>query len=249
MEGTEALNFGLIGRNIEYSFSRAFFKEKFEHLNLPHYYQNFDLQSLEELDKVWKTKNLKGCNVTIPYKQEIIAHLDLLSPEAAEIGAVNCIKIEDNKRVGYNTDAYGFSTSFKPLLSTKDRNAIVLGANGGAAKAVIYALESMEIRVTKIGRESNDKIDFTYDELDEELIKGHEIIINCTPLGTHPNVEQKPNFPYHHLNSKHYLFDLVYRPEKTAFLKEGEARGGRICNGSLMLKWQAEKSWEIWNSL
>jgi shikimate dehydrogenase len=249
MEGTEALNFGLIGRSIEYSFSRAFFKEKFEHLNLPHHYQNFDLQSLEELDKVWKTKNLKGGNVTIPYKQEIIAHLDLLSPEAAEIGAVNCIHIEDNKRVGYNTDAYGFLTSFKPLLSTKDQNAIVLGANGGAAKAVIYALESMEIRVTKIGRRSNDEIDFTYDELDEELIESHQIIINCTPLGTHPNVNQKPNIPYHHLNYKHYLFDLVYRPEKTAFLKEGEARGSRICNGSMMLKWQAEKSWEIWNSL
>ncbi|MEL0308869.1 MAG: shikimate dehydrogenase, partial [Flavobacteriaceae bacterium] len=170
-------------------------------------------------------------------------------PEATEIGAVNCIHIENNKRVGYNTDAYGFSTSFKPLLSAEDQNAIVLGANGGAAKAVIYALESMEIRVTKIGRRSNDEIDFTYDELDEELIEGHQIIINCTPLGTHPNVDQKPNIPYHHLNSKHYLFDLVYRPEKTAFLKEGEARGSRICNGAMMLKWQAEKSWEIWNSL
>lgn len=249
MEGTEAFNFGLIGRNIEYSFSRTFFKEKFEHLNLPHHYQNFDLQSLEELDKVWKTKSLKGCNVTIPYKQEIIAHLDILSPEAAEIGAVNCIHIEDNKRVGHNTDVYGFSTSFRPLLSAEDQNAIVLGASGGAAKAVIYALESMQIRVTKIGRQSSDEIDYTYDQLGEKLVEGHEIIINCTPLGTHPNVDQKPNFPYHHLKAKHYLFDLVYRPEKTAFLKEGEAKGSRICNGSMMLKWQAEKSWEIWNSL
>jgi len=249
MEGTEALNFGLIGRNIEYSFSRAFFKEKFEHLNLPHHYQNYDLQSLEDLEKVWETKNLKGCNVTIPYKQEIIAHLDSLSPEATKIGAVNCIHIENNKRVGYNTDAYGFSTSFKPLLRSEDQNAIVLGANGGAAKAVIYALESMEIKVTKIGRQSNDEIDFTYNELDKVLIEGHQIIINCTPLGTHPKVDQKPNITYDHLNSKHYLFDLVYRPEKTAFLKEGEARGTRICNGSMMLKWQAEKSWEIWNSL
>ena len=198
---------------------------------------------------VWETKNLTGCNVTIPYKQEIIPYLDFLSPEAAEIGAVNCINIENNKRVGYNTDAYGFSTSFKPLLSTEDRNAIILGASGGAAKAVIYALKSMEIRVTKIGRQLNGEIDFNYDELGEKLIEDHEIIINCTPLGTHPNVNQKPKIPYHRLNSRHYLFDLVYRPEKTAFLKECEARGSRICNGSMMLKWQAEKSWEIWNSL
>ena len=115
----------------------------------------------------------------------------------------------------------------------------------------VEAIQNSELIIVSVGTptKSNGEIDFTYDELDEELIEGHQIIINCTPLGTHPNVDQKPNIPYHHLNSKHYLFDLVYRPEKTAFLKEGEARGSRICNGAMMLKWQAEKSWEIWNSL
>ena len=249
MDGTKRLNFGLIGQNISYSFSRAFFKEKFKQLNLPHHYQNFDLFSLNELTKVWETNNLKGCNVTIPYKQEIIPYLDALSPEAEQIGAVNCINITDNKRIGYNTDVYGFLTAFKHLLDNRDKKAIVLGANGGAAKAVLHALKSIDLEITRIGRNMGSEIDFTYQELDKKLVQSHQIVINCTPLGTYPNEDEKPYFPYQHLNSKHYLFDLVYRPEKTAFLKEGESRGSRICNGSMMLKWQAEKSWEIWNSL
>lgn len=249
MEKPEESNFGLIGKNISYSFSRAYFEKKFKQLNVPFTYRNFDLQDLSELTEVWSTPNLKGCNVTIPYKQAIIPHLDRLTSEAHAVGAVNCIICKEGEKIGANTDAYGFEHSFKTQLHPSDKKAIVLGANGGAAKAVLYTFSKMGIQTLRIGRQSSDEIDKTFEQLKSSDITECSIIVNCTPLGTYPNELEKPLIPYTAITDQHYLYDLVYRPSETAFLKEGKSKGARIQNGTAMLEAQAEKSWELWNSL
>ncbi len=250
MEKTEnkQYRFGLIGKNISYSFSRGYFKQKFLDLNLPdHSYENFDLPQIEDFVQLLKTnKNVKGLNVTIPYKESIIPFLDDLDPKAEKIGAVNTIKIHKSNLKGYNTDFYGFERSLTPLLKSHHQKALILGT-GGASKAVAYVFEDLEIPFKFVSRTPGDN-EISYDDLSEKIMDNYKIIINCTPLGTYPMIEVKPEIPYEFISQDHFLFDLIYNPERTAFLKEGEKKGATVCNGLKMLEQQAEKAWEIWNS-
>ncbi len=239
--------YGLIGKNISYSFSAKYFNDRFSKENLNAQYVNFDISDLTELRSVFKTLHLKGCNVTIPYKTSIIEHLDRLDSEASAIGAVNCLRFEENEVVGYNTDAYGFTQSLKQQLRSSDQAALVLGATGGAAKAIIHALNALSIKVITVSRSGSS--DFTYETLASKLVQETPLIINCTPVGTHPNIENSPKLPYEALHPDHFLFDLVYNPSESHFLKYGKQAGSRIQNGYDMLIYQAERSWEIWNTL
>lgn len=240
--------FGLIGKGIEYSFSRAYFKKKFEAEALPHSYVNFDLKNIDEfLSIINKTEHLKGLNVTIPYKEAVIPYLDKLSRKAKKIGAVNTIKITNKGNlIGYNTDCYGFEKSIKPFLKPHHKKALILGT-GGASKAIIYSLKRMNIEYSYVSRQKAKKVQFTYGDLNETIISEHQIIINCTPLGTHPNINECPDIPYDGITNEHLLFDLIYNPEETKFLTVGKLKGAAICNGLQMLEFQAEKSWQIWN--
>ena len=240
--------FGLIGKNIEYSFSRAYFKNKFEVEGLEHSYENFDLQTIDEFPEISKnTKQLKGLNVTIPYKEAIIPYLDKLNKKAEKIGAVNTIKItEKGKLIGYNTDYYGFQNTLKPFLKPLHKKALILGT-GGASKAIAYSLRKLNIDFSYVSRHKSEKAEFTYKDLNESIVSNHQIIINCTPLGTYPNTNQCPDIPYDGISKEHLLFDLIYNPAETKFLSIGKSKGASICNGLKMLELQAEKAWEIWN--
>jgi len=238
--------FGLIGKNISYSFSRKFFQEKFNQLQIDATYENFDLQHIEELKLVLqKNKGLNGLNVTIPYKESILPFLDELSPEAQQIQAVNTIKISNNQLIGYNTDAFGFMKSLFPILEKQHTHALILGT-GGASKAVANALKSMGIEYRFVSRNPQQQ-DLAYADLDETIIQEHQLIINCTPVGTHPKVKESPALPYQFLESSHLLYDLVYNPPITEFLAKGKIRGCSIYNGKKMLEYQAERAWQIWN--
>ncbi len=240
--------FGLLGRNISYSFSRGYFGGKFKELDLNDYsYVNFDLQDINELSKVIieKKNSLRGFNVTIPYKEEVIPFLDKIDKKAAAIGAVNTVKVSKNGKLkGYNTDYFGFKNSLKPFLSKEHKKALILGT-GGASKAVAFALKSLDITPTFVSRKASDNV-ITYQELNEEVVKENLVIVNCTPLGTHPNINQAPDIPYDFIGESHVLYDLIYNPSKTLFLQKGESKGAQIKNGLEMLELQAEKAWEIW---
>jgi shikimate dehydrogenase len=242
--------FGLVGKNISYSFSRTYFMEKFQKLGLKtHKYNNFDIPEIEEFPFILyhKEEDFQGFSVTIPYKQSVIKYLDEVKGDALKIAAVNTIKVtEDNRLVGYNTDVYGFQKSIEPLLKSHHKKALILGT-GGASKAVAYALEKLEIDFNVVSRNSSDG-NLLYSNLSKQIIDEHTVIINCTPLGTYPNIEYSPNIPYEFITDKHLLFDLIYNPSETKFLQEGNKRGAIIKNGLEMLELQAEKSWEIWNS-
>ena len=245
--GKKENRFGLLGKGISYSFSQGYFAEKFKNLGLvDHSYENFDIPEISDLNKILKQDNLRGLNVTIPYKEEVIPFLSSLDATANEIGAVNTIKITEKGLKGYNTDAYGFQKSLEPYLKPHHQNALILGT-GGASKAVRFVLEKLGITPIYVSRfPKNGQL--TYEDLDKAIMKSHTVIVNCTPLGTHPNIHEKPAIPYQFLSDQHLLFDLIYNPEKTAFLTEGETKNAIICNGLDMLKFQAEKAWEIWNS-
>lgn len=242
--------FGLIGKNISYSFSKKYFTEKFQKLNLTAYrYDNYDLPEIEEFPFILyqREDDFQGFNVTIPYKQSIIKYLDEVDMDAKKIGAVNTIKVSnDNRLIGYNTDAYGFQKSIEQLLQKHHKKALVLGT-GGASKAVAYALDKLNLDSKFVSRSNSEK-SLLYSNLNQQIIEEYTVIINCTPLGTHPNIENSPNIPYNFITDKHLLFDLIYNPSETKFLLEGKKRGAIIKNGLEMLELQAEKSWEIWNS-
>lgn len=240
--------FGLIGKNIEYSFSRAYFKSKFDSDGSSNTYCNFDINTIDEFPKIiTATKNLKGLNVTIPYKESIIPFLDKINKKAKEIGAVNTIKItKKGKLIGFNTDYYGFLKSIKPFLQKHHTKALILGT-GGASKAIAYSLKKLNIDFSFVSRNQSEIAKFTYDMLDEAIVSSHQIIINCTPLGTHPNINECPNIPYNGISNNHLLFDLIYNPEETKFLSNGKLKGASVINGLHMLELQAEKAWEIWN--
>lgn len=240
--------YGLLGKNISYSFSQGYFTQKFNDLGLMnHSYENFDLKKIEEVKNVLNQGDIRGLNVTIPYKQEIIPFLDELDPKAKQIGAVNTIQFSKEGLIGFNTDAYGFQKSLEPYLKPHHTKALILGT-GGASKAVQYVLNELGIKSTYVSR-SKKNGQYTYDELDQDIIKENTLIINCTPLGTFPNIEDKPAIPYDHIGTQHLLYDLIYNPEKTSFLSIGESKGASICNGLKMLEGQAEKAWEIWNNV
>ena len=242
---------GLVGKNISYSFSRGYFAEKFEKEQLTDFkYVNFDIQSIQEFPKIIHEFKftLKGMNVTIPYKQEVFLHLDKVDKVAKKIGAVNTIRVtKKGKLKGYNTDVVGFEESLKPLLKDHHQKALILGT-GGASKAVAYVLKNLGIKFLKVSRHPKKKKEINYTDLNEKLLSQHTVIINCTPLGTFPKVDQKPDIPYEFLTDQHLLYDLIYNPEKTSFLLEGEQRGSQIKNGLEMLELQAEESWRIWNA-
>lgn len=242
--------FGLLGRNISYSFSQGYFTQKFSGLGLEHHsYENFDLREIGEIKEIIReNKDIKGLNVTIPYKEEIIPYLDELDAQAAKIGAVNTIKFTDSGLKGFNTDAYGFKKSLEPHLKKHHKKALILGT-GGASKAIAFVLDAVGIDFCFVSRKPTAS-QVSYTDLDSKILNEYLVIINCTPLGTHPDIEKKPDIPYEFLGAQHLLFDLIYNPEKTAFLRAGELRGASICNGLSMLEFQAEKAWEIWgNSL
>ena len=211
-----------------------------------HSYENFDLQDISELETVLSQDNIKGFNVTIPYKEDVLAYLDQLDAKAAKIGAVNTIKITENGLKGFNTDAYGFEKSLAPSLRPHHKKALILGT-GGASKAVRFVLEEMGISTTYVSR-AKKAGQYNYDELDKAIMEENTLIVNCTPLGTHPDIEKKPDIPYQHIGKEHLLYDLIYNPAKTTFFALGEAHGATIQNGLGMLQWQAEKAWEIWNT-
>ncbi len=243
--------YALVGKNISYSFSRGYFTEKFETLQLhDHQYINFDFQCMDEFMPKLKehTSELKGMNVTIPYKLQIFDYLDEIDEEAKTIGAVNTIKIlEDGRLKGYNTDVYGFEKSLIPLLRPIHKKALILGT-GGASKAVAHVLEKLQIAYSFVSRSNTNTKCISYDVLDEAIIGSHLLIINCTPLGTHPNIADCPALPYQFIAENHLLYDLIYNPAETKFLKKGKKNGAVIKNGMEMLEQQAEKAWEIWNS-
>lgn len=242
--------YGLVGKNIEYSFSRGYFKEKFQNLKLDsHQYVNFDLQKITEIEEIIQQKEggLKGMNVTIPYKEEVMAYLTAIDEDAQAIGAVNTIKLnKDGSVVGYNTDVYGFQNSIKPLLKDHHKKALILGT-GGASKAVRFAFEKLGIAHKYVSRTATDDR-FSYDQLTKEIVEAYTVIVNCSPIGTSPKTELKPDIPYEYITDKHLLFDLIYNPEETTFLRLGKEKGAATKNGLQMLELQAEKSWELWNS-
>ncbi len=239
--------FGLVGRNIGYSFSRGHFSEKFEVLGLhDHVYENFDLADISEFPGLLKKHpDLVGLNVTIPYKEAVIPFLSALDPEARLIGAVNTICLGPEGPTGYNTDVIGFRESLRPLLLPADRQALILGT-GGASKAVARALETLGIAYRYVSRRPAAG-QLSYGELSAELLQRTPLLIQCTPLGTFPDTGRAPELPYEALGPSHLLYDLIYNPSLTTFLSHGQDRGARIKNGLEMLQIQAERAWELWN--
>lgn len=240
--------FGLIGRHLQHSFSPAYFANKFKQEGiLDCNYDLFPLAKIEDFKALLeKSLDLVGLNVTIPYKQSIIPFLDELSPQALEIGAVNTIQFKEGKLIGHNTDVYGFQTSLEKALSPSQfqSKALVLGT-GGASKAVVYALQEMNIPYHYVSRSANQDC-LTYEMLCPKHIQEHLIIINTTPLGMTPNTDTCPLLPYSAIGKEHILFDLVYNPEQTLFMKKGVEQGAKSINGLEMLHLQAEKAWNIW---
>jgi len=239
--------YGLLGRNISYSFSEKYFNERFENEGVNAQYFTFDLQDINELAPLLKEKKLNGLNVTIPYKQDVFPFLDNLSVEVEEIGAVNVIKFEkDGTLSGHNSDYYGFKNSLLESVSNLPKKALVLGT-GGASKAVVKALKDLNIDWKYVSR-TPKKNQFTYEELNDTILKEYHLIVNCSPVGTFPNIEKYPNIPYQFLTNQHIMFDLIYNPEVTKFMQNGVDKGAQAINGYRMLILQAEKAWEIWNS-
>ncbi|MDZ7608707.1 MAG: shikimate dehydrogenase [Cyclobacteriaceae bacterium] len=243
--------FGLIGYPLSHSFSKKFFSEKFIREEITNCrYDVFEIDSIQKVNGVFTIPGLVGFNVTIPYKTEIMAFLQQFDDSARKVGAVNVVKIEkDGSRTGYNSDYYGFRTSLEKWVPLKHvSGALILGI-GGAAKAVLAVLDDLGISYLKVSRDSN-KGDLTYDDLkkESEIFDEYPLIINTTPLGMSPNIDSFPDLNYHALGSNHYLYDLIYNPPETAFLKAGSKNGAQTKNGHEMLILQAEKSWEIWNS-
>jgi shikimate dehydrogenase len=238
--------FGLVGRDISYSFSPGYFKSKFDALGLSDCsYEIFDLPEIDKLPEILSGNDLSGLNVTIPYKTAVCPYLDELDDNAAEIGAVNTIRFTKTGLKGYNTDVTGFVNSLKPLLLPSDKAALILGT-GGAAQALAFGLTELGIEYRFVSR-SPVGGNLRYEELDSTALKSFQILINSTPLGTYPEVHAAPPIPYGLLTRNHLLYDLIYNPELTTFLKGGQKAGARIKNGLEMLHIQAEASWEIWN--
>lgn len=244
--------YGLIGKSLEHSFSPVFFKEMFEKEGITNcFYNLYPLKNIDEFNYLINDfTELSGLNVTIPYKQDIIPFLDKLDPNAKEIGAVNTIKFYWNHNklvlIGYNTDYLGFMDSLKPLLKPIHKKALVLGT-GGSSLAVTYALKQLGVEYQMVSRIAKNSKSIDYDSLTNEIITDHKIIVNTTPLGMYPRIDQSPNIPYQAITKEHILFDLIYNPKQTEFLGKGKEQGATVKNGFEMLVKQAEYSWKIWN--
>lgn len=240
--------YGLLGKTLKHSFSKAYFTKKFSALGIHDcQYENFELASINALPKLLVDyPSIKGLNVTIPYKQDVLQFLNEKNEIVEDVNACNCIKISEGKLSGYNTDVVGFRQSLEKLLKPYHTHALILGT-GGSSKAVEYALKTLGIHYQNVSREKKLAA-VAYHELNKDFLDSHQLIINTTPLGMFPNIEEAPPIPYELLTPRHLLFDLIYNPEKTVFLKMGEEKGARIANGMEMLLLQAEESWRIWNS-
>ena len=238
--------FGLIGKNIDYSFSKKYFSEKFKKENLDCTYSNFDIENISQIESVLQKNGISGYNVTIPYKREIIKFLDEIDEVAKDIGAVNTIKKIDNKNIGFNTDCIGFEKSLIPLIENKKPDSALILGGGGASKAVKYVLKKIKINYSTVSRKEG-KSEFIYENLNDVIINRFKMIINCSPVGTFPNINKCPNIPYKHLTKEHILYDLVYNPIESLFLRRGRELGCKTKNGLEMLEIQANESWRIWN--
>jgi shikimate dehydrogenase len=245
--------FGLIGYPLGHSFSAGYFAAKFEKENIKDsIYKNFPIEDISELQNIIiENPGLSGLNVTIPYKEQVIRFLSEIDEEAKKVGAVNTLKIKrtgnDFKLKGYNSDVYGFQKSLQPFLKEYHKKALILGT-GGASKAIKFVLKKLNIEYISASILELQENEIRYETIDKKMIEDRLLIIHATPLGTYPNIDVCPPIPYEFLNSKHVLFDLVYNPEVTLYLKKGKEKGATIINGLKMLHLQAEKSWEIWNS-
>lgn len=238
---------GLLGKRLQHSFSKRFFSKKFAKEDLPHVYQNFELEDIADFPQLLQQHDLAGLNVTIPYKKDIIPYLQQLSPAAAEIGAVNTLVFSSNGQIeGHNTDIIGFRKSLErcllPYLQKWPKEALVLGT-GGAAQAVVYVLHQLKIQPILVSR-SPQRGDCTYHQLDKLPL----LVINTTPLGTYPNTDEAPLLPYEAFSPQHTAFDLVYNPPQTLFLKKAAAQGAGTCNGYEMLEIQALAAWDLWRT-
>jgi shikimate dehydrogenase len=243
--------YGLIGFPLTHSFSKRYFSERFETENIDSSYENFEIDNINKFPEIIKNNpEIIGINVTIPYKEQVIQYLNELNDSAKEIGAVNTVKIKRTSDgvylKGFNTDTYGFETSLIPFLKEHHKKALILGT-GGASKALKYVLTKLGIEYISASIEELKENEISYDDIDEKMMKERLLIINATPLGTYPKVETYPNIPYLYITEKHLLFDLVYNPEISAFLRKGMNMGATTKNGHEMLLLQAKKSYEIWN--
>ncbi len=253
--------YGLIGYPLTHSFSKKYFSEKFEKENIKDsVYNLYPIEHINDLPQLINDNaDLYGLNVTIPYKESIMPFLDEIDETAKNIGAVNCIQIvedatkvnsliKNKKLVGYNTDAFGFRQSIKPFLEKQHEKALILGT-GGASKAVAYVLKEIGIDCFFVSRTTkpDSKNSFTYSDLNENVMNAFKLIVNSSPIGTYPNITEAPQLPYEYLSSAHLLYDLVYNPEQTEFLKRGKLKGAATVNGLSMLQQQAEGAWAIWN--
>ncbi len=243
--------YGLIGYPLGHSFSKNFFNEKFHSENIDAEYTNFEIPTINDFPKVIVANpTLSGLNVTSPYKEKVISFLDEVDKDAAAIGAVNVIKFERNKGklklVGYNSDVMGFTRSIEPLLESYHTKALILGT-GGASKAVSHGLKKLGLSTLFVSRNKQNDQTITYKELTPELMDEYKVIINCTPVGMYPKADLCPEIPYELLTPRHLLYDLLYNPDTTLFMKKGSEHGAVVKNGLEMLLLQAFGSWEIWN--
>lgn len=245
------MQLGLIGKTLAHSFSKKYFEEKFRKENISGCsYQNFELSNISGFkDLIKNNSELKGLNITYPYKEEVLPFLDSIDEEAKKMGAVNCVKINDGKTKGYNTDAYGFRQSIKPFLEPKHNKALIFGT-GGSSKAIAYSLQQIGVEFYLVTSQKTKKTEntFFYSELSPFVLSQFLLLVNCTPLGMFPEINNCPQIPYDCVTEDHLAYDLIYNPEETLFLKQCKAKGAITINGLSMLQWQAEKSWEIWNS-
>ena len=240
--------YGLIGKSLSHSFSKKYFENKFSKENiLDASYSLFEIPLINDFEQVLNSnQSLRGLNVTIPYKEEIIQYLDEVDDTAKEVGAVNTIKLKEGKLNGYNTDVYGFEQSLKSLLKSHHNKALVLGT-GGAAKAVVYVLNKLNIAYQFVSTKSEEHF-LKYEDLNSAILKSHPLIVNTTPLGMSPNIDKTPLSNLDGIDKSHLVYDLIYNPEETILLREAKQRGATTKNGLEMLELQAEKSWEIWNN-
>ena len=241
--------YGIIGHPLGHSFSRSFFNEKFQNENIDAEYINFDIQNIDELPEILASNpELRGLNVTIPYKEKVLSFLDYISVEARAIGAVNVIRVDhkgdDVMLKGYNSDVIGFTKSIEPLLEKFHKKALVLGT-GGAAKAVDYGLKSLGLETVRVSRFERPGT-IQYKNIDASVVKEYNVIVNCTPCGMYPHYNECPELPYEALDIHNILYDLIYNPDQTLFLKKGKEQGALTKNGLEMLLLQAFASWDFW---
>lgn len=243
--------YGLIGYPLGHSFSMGYFNEKFKNEAINAVYENFEIPDIQDITTViGSNPDLVGFNVTIPYKEKVMDYLDYIAPEAAEIGAVNVVKVTHNGEravlKGFNSDVVGFVNSIKPLLRPLHKKALVLGT-GGASKAVEYGLRKLGLETIKVSRTEKDNT-ITYGQVTPELLSEYKVIVNCTPCGMAPHFDECPNLPYDSIDDSFLLYDLIYNPEETLFLRKGKEKDAMVKNGLEMLLLQAEEGWNIWNS-